>query len=156
MFTLPRFFYDDAADQNAGGDTDTGSTNNQQHQVNTDVNLLNPLFTESQLKDFGFDNAEQFKEHLQRHKENQIPEDVRKRNAEVEKADFLKLSTEEGLMNVDEYSTYESLSKRPDRDLVFEKFAAEFKVSNPEATDELIKTEFIKTGKRQCNCKNSR
>lgn len=139
MFTLPRFFYDNAADQNAGGDTDT---NNQQQQVNTDVNLLNPLFTESQLKDFGFDNVEQFKEHLQRHKENQIPEDVRKRNAEVEKADFLKVSAEEGIMNVDEYSDYERISKRPDQELVYEKFAAEFKADNPEATDELIRTEF--------------
>lgn len=139
MFILPRFFYDDDATDKTGGDTDTG---NQQQQVNTEVNLLKPLFTESQLKDFGFDNAEQFQEHLQRHKENRVPDDVKKKNADMEKAEFLQISTEEGLMNVDEYSAYETISKRTDRDLVFEKFATEYKVDNPEATDAIIQEEF--------------
>lgn len=145
MFFQPKFFYDDNATEGTGGNAEGGTTNTENNSgkpINTTVDVLKPLFSEEEIKGLGFDSIDQMKQHLKETKETRVPEDVKKRNAEVEKADFLKVSTEEGLMNVDEYSAYESVKNKSDRDLVYEKYAADFKEDNPDATDELIKNEF--------------
>jgi hypothetical protein len=142
MFHLPRFFYEDGSNDGSGGNPDGGPATKDQKLVNTNVDVLKPLFSEEEIKGFGFDNVDQLKQHLQKNKENLVPDEVKKKNAEVEKADFLKVSAEEGLMNVDEFTSYEALNKKSDRELVYEKYYTEFKVDNPEATDELIRTEF--------------
>lgn len=145
MYFLPKFFYDDNAHDTGGGAQDGGSetkTDDNNSHVNTNVDVLKPLISEEELKEYGFDSPDQFREHLRQTKENRVPDEVKKKNAEKEKAEFLKVATDEGLMNVDEYTAYESVTKRPDRDLVYEKFAEEYKAENPDATDEVIRADF--------------
>jgi hypothetical protein len=143
MFNLPRFFYEDGSNEGGSG-PDNNADTQQQQPVNTNVNVLNPLFSEQELKEFGFDSADQLKDHLRQTKESRVPDDVKKKAAEVEKADFLKVSAEEGLLNVEEYTAYEAITKKSDSDIVYENFSTQYKEDNPEATDELIRQEFNK------------
>lgn len=138
MNFLHRFFYDDNATEGAGGEPAVDP----KLIVNTTVDLIKPLFSEEEIKNFGFDNVDQMKQHLQQTRENRVPDETKKRNAEIEKAEFIKVATDEGLLNVDEFSAYENLAKKSDRDLVYEQFASQFKEDNPDATDELTRTEF--------------
>lgn len=145
MFFIPKFFYDDNATDGAGGNADNTTTTTDDKKtttVDTTVDVLKPLFSDEEIKGFGFDNLDQMKAHLQQTRESRVPDEQKKKAAELDKADFINVSTKEGLLTVDEFTAYESVTKKSDRDLVYEKFVTDFKEDNPDATDELIRTEF--------------
>ena len=139
MFFKPKFFYETNAENTGGGGT---AENKEDKKVQTTVDVTAPLFTQDELKSFGFDTPDALKEHLRQHKENAVPEADKIKKANIEKANLIKYATEQNIANVDDFSSYESLSKKADADLVYEKFAAEQKEDNPELTDDEIKENF--------------
>lgn len=97
--------------------------------------LPEPIFTLEQIKEFGFDSKEALVSHLQKVKEENKPDAEKQKQANVEKATFLKFAAEENLIN-DDFNKYESLSSKAAKDLVFEKYVADWKEENPEIKDE--------------------
>lgn len=143
-FTPIIFYVDDAGNPSGGGGdgANNNTENKTENKVNTNVDLTKPLFTETELKEFGFDTPDQLKEHLRQRKENNVPDDQKQKKANVDKANFIKYSAEKNLMTVDDLNQYESLQKKNDRDLVFEGYAKEQKELTPELSDAEIKANF--------------
>lgn len=94
------------------------------------------IFTDEELKGFGFDSADALKTFLQKQKESNIPEEEKLEKANIEKANFLKYAAENKLFKVEEYNQAETLKTKSDRELVFEKHLSEYKADHPEITDE--------------------
>jgi len=139
MFFNPKLFREDGAADNGGGNEPDSKNKT---TINTTVDVLKPLFTEEEIKGFGFESVDAMKEHLRQQKENSIPLEEKKKQEDLDKANFIKYSTENGLMNPDEITQFESLKNKADRDLVFESFAKEEKEDDPDLSDDEIKEKF--------------
>jgi hypothetical protein len=74
-------------------------------------------------------------------KESKTQEQIAK-EAEIEKAEFIKFSAENDLMKVDDFARFETAKQRQDRELVFENFSKEWKDENKDATDDEVQEAF--------------
>lgn len=127
MFFSFRKFYNEGASEGAGGTTD----------VNTDKTEVNnaapPQASLPEDVARELEELRTFKQTVEASKADiKTPEQIAK-EAEVDRANFLKFSTENDLLKVDDYSKYESLKSKADRDLVFEDFTTQYKTENPNA-----------------------
>jgi len=132
-----RFLYN--ADGTEGGGkpqtTDAPPAEEQKPEMPESIQI--PL---SELESLGFKSIDELKAHF--NKPAEPTEEEKAIAAQKEKADFLKFSTEEGILNVDDYQAFESIKAKKDRDLVFENFTQEFLEDNPDATDYEIENAF--------------
>ncbi len=142
-----RKFFDDAAGGNSGGSPDATATADAKQTV-TDpnaaappANLPQPVFTIEELKSLGVNSKEDAIAILNKVREDGKPDEEKKRQAAIEKADFLKYAAVRNYAN-DDFNKYESLTAKADRDLIFEKYAAEEKADNPDLTDSELKEAF--------------
>jgi hypothetical protein len=119
MFLTPRFYYTDNAGEGGGG------------AAPPVVAPAAPVIPEDVQKELTELRA--FKEQIASKQPDKTPQQLAK-DAEIEKAEFLKYGAENDLIKVDEYNQYESLKSKADRDLIFEKFSTEVK---EELTEEL-------------------
>lgn len=94
------------------------------------------IISDDELKSYGFDSPEALKTMLQKLKEDSIPDEEKKEKENIEKANFLKFSAENKLLQLDDYNKFESLKSKSDKDLVFEKYTEEYKADHPEIEDE--------------------
>lgn len=103
----------------------------------------NPL--EDVLKEFNLESIDQLKERLKPKVEDkkleESPEEKEKRE-NVYKSNLLNYAVENSLMKPDDFVKLENIKSKADRDLVFEKFAAEQKEDNPDITDAEITENF--------------
>lgn len=127
MFLSQKFIYNEDASEGSGA-ADTPVVNQ-------------PFFSADEAKQFGFDNKETFTEFIRQQKEASKPDAEKQKQAEVEKANFLKYSTENDLLKIDEYNQYESLNGKQDKDLIYDKFVKEFKEDNPDIEGNEIEEE---------------
>lgn len=152
---LIRKFYDDGAGDGANGGGAGGASDNNGasgaegasgagDNGGAQPQAAAPLFSAEELKDMGYETVEAAKEGLRTlHQKSKIvdpTEEEKTKQANIDRADFLKYAAENDLVNED-FNKYESLSTKTDRDLVFEKFAAEFDEDNPDLTDEEFQTQ---------------
>lgn len=131
MVLFPRFFYDDNAGEtgaNAGG----GESSNQ----NTSTEVVIPEDIQRELAEL-----RAYKESIISREPDKTPEQVAK-EAELEKVNFRKYAVEKDLMKDDDFSRFDSITKKAERDLVFEKFSDEQKEDNPDITDDELKEAF--------------
>lgn len=141
-----RKFFEDGAANNAGGDAGAAAVVDTKKQADTIVadppkDLPQPVFTLEELKTLGLDSKEAAIAFINKAKEDNRPEEEKQKKANIEKANFLKYAAERDFLT-DDFKKYESLEAKADRDLVFEKYAAEEKADNPALTDEEIKEAF--------------
>ncbi len=122
MIFHSKFIFDDAAAEGGGGAAGGATTQE--------------FLTADEAKGFGFDSKEQLAEFIRTQREAAKPDTEKQKEEEVKKANFLKYSTDNDLLNVDDYNSYENIKSKQDRDLVFDKFKAEFKEDNPEIDDD--------------------
>lgn len=150
MKLFPKFFFDTQAEGANGGGGD--STEVAEPIINSDtkgegqqtteeqsappVEKVEPFITEEEMKGYGFDSKEAFKEFLTKQKEANIPDADKKAKEDIEEANFLKFSTENKFLNVDEYAQYKNQKTIADIELVRQNKFNEFKEENPEITDE--------------------
>ncbi len=131
MVLFPRFFYDDNAGEtgaNAGG----GESSNQ----NASAEVVIPEDIQRELAEL-----RAYKESIVSREPEKTPEQVAK-EAELEKVNFRKYAVEKDLMKDDDFSRFDTVSKKAERDLVFERFTNEQKEDNPEITEEELKEAF--------------
>lgn len=86
----------------------------------------------SQLKAWGFDSVEQMNEHFEKAKAGEPTEEDKKKQQEIENADFRAYAIKSGHLKEDDFKLYDKLTTTSDRDLVFEDFLTSFKEDNPE------------------------
>jgi hypothetical protein len=128
MLIFPRFFYDNDGGEggsNAGGE---GAS------ANTEV-----AFTDAERQELLELRA--YKESILHKEPEKTPEQVAK-EAELEKVNFRKYAVENDLMKDDDFNSFDTLSKKQERDLVYEKFSQEQLEDNPEITEDEIKEAF--------------
>lgn len=163
-----RFFYDDGAAENNGGsaaaaeNTDTTNVANEANKGtenadnNTDANAgqeNQPQFTAEQIAEYNELKAAKAElEELRKFKaantqDTRTAEEIQ-READIDKANFLKFAADNDLMKLDDYTMFESLKGKQDADLVFEHFLTQFKEDNPEITDN---EELIEAAKDEFN-----
>jgi len=94
-----------------------------------------PIITSDELKNYGFDSPEAFQNFLQKHKEESVSPEEKLQKENIIKANFLKFSAEQKLLNVEDYSQYENLKSKPDQELVFDSFLKDYKEDHPEIED---------------------
>lgn len=144
MSFKPIFFYDDDANKGGGGGDQL--LDDKTDLTNVADKISDPLFTDDELKGFGFDSPETAKtriaELIAKSKEDSKTEEDRKKEEFVEKTNFLKFSAENKLLEEKDYSQYESLKSKEDRDLVFEKYCQEEKEDDSTLTDDELKRNF--------------
>ena len=147
MIYQPKFFYNDGAGDGAGGaDTDTkieegngneGSENNGGENNGAAAAPVEKIeISLEQAKAWGFDSKEQLDEHFQKLKEQNISEEEKRKAAALEDVNFRKFSIENDLLKEDDFMSHQSLSAKADRDLVFDKWVAEFKEDNPDLAED--------------------
>lgn len=130
MFIKSRFFYN-AEGGEGGGTLEGDQTQNQ---------IVIPEEISKELEEL-----RAFRKSIQ-DKPAEPTEEEKKRAEELDKADFIKFSTENNLMKVDEFSKLDMLKAKADRDLVFENYIKDWKEENPDAdpeeADSLAKQDF--------------
>lgn len=151
---LLRKFYDEAAGDggSGGGGGDAAAAQaaadaaaaQSAADAAKNTNTEAPLFTADEIKGMGFDSPEAAKAaFLDLHNKSKIVDPTAeelKKQANIDHANFLKYAAENDLLN-DDFQKYESLKGTPDRDLVFNKFAAEFKEDNQDIPAEQLEAE---------------
>lgn len=126
----------DTADENKGNESLSG-----EHKKQDEPKVSAPLFTNDELKNYGFDSPEALKTFLQKQKEENVSPEEKIQKENIAKANFLKFSAEQKdekgnpLLKIEDYNQYESLKAKPDQELVFENFKKEYKEDHPEITD---------------------
>lgn len=149
-----RLFYEAGTATETGGaaattEVDKGGEQQQQsEQQNTDTSkdapkdLPKQIISDEEIKQYGFDSPEALKTFLEKNRESKIPEEVKKEQENIRKASFLKFAAENKndndgspLLNVEDYTKYETLKATSDRDLVFQKHLEEYKAEHPDITD---------------------
>lgn len=131
MILSPRFFYDDNAGEtggNVGGEAATAT--------NTATDVVIPEDIQKELSEL-----RAFKQSIAEREPEKTPEQIAK-EVELEKVNFRKFAVERELMKDDDFTRFDTISKKQERDLVFERFANEQKEDNPEITDDEIKEAF--------------
>lgn len=132
------------ADGNEGGGTADPPTQVNQPPLDQSTpvaNIPESAFTIEEIKNLGFDSKEAMLAVIQKSKADTRSVEEKDKETQIEKAEFLKFAAENDLVNED-FKRYESLQAKADRDLVFEKYAAEEKKDNPDLTDQEIKENF--------------
>lgn len=155
MIYLPKFFYDDAANEGAGG-TGTatlnegeqeggdqganGGTSNEGGDGTQSAPVQKMEFTLEEAKGFGFDTKEQMIEHFNKIKEQNKSEEEKQKQKALDDINFRKFSVENDILKEEDFTSHQLLTARADRDLVFDKYLTEFKEDNPElaADPELV------------------
>ena len=132
MRILPKLFYDASPDGSGAGGTEPAAV---AAPEGSSGQVQRPLFSDEELKDYGFDSQEALKNFLQKQKEENISPEEKAKQENIAKANFLKFSSDQNLLNIEEYSKYENLKAKPDQDVLYENHLAEFKVDHPEITD---------------------
>jgi len=132
-----RFIYNDNAGEGAGSET---IENEAAAPIVADPAPEAIQIPLSELEALGFKSIDDLKAHF--NKPAEPTEEEKNRQAQIEKADFLKFGTEQNLITVDDYQQYESLKAKADKDLVFDNFAAEFREENPDAEDYEVEQAF--------------
>jgi hypothetical protein len=130
---IPRFFFEDGA-EGAGGAGGAEPNAGAAAASAAPVDVPESIITAEELKNYGIDR-DQLRTILQSHKENAIPAEQKEKEAQVNKATFIKYAAEKGLMKVEDFNSYESLKNKSDRDLRFESYLKEWREDNPEVTD---------------------
>lgn len=141
MFILPKFiFNDDASDAGSGSPAPAIEAPAKVESPNS--TQPTPAFSTEELKEFGFDSPEALKAFITEQKTKNIPDAEKQKQEQLDKANLVKYAVENEKMKVEDFTTYENLKAKADRDLVYERFAAELKEDDPELSDEDIKEEF--------------
>lgn len=150
------FFYDDGANEGAGGaasvDTNTGGEQNQEQQQAPTELPADILAQLEELKELRVWKSANTKE------PEKSAEEIAKEN-ELEKVNLKKFAVENNIAVDDDFVKYETLQQKKDADLVFENFLSDFKEENEDITDEkelreAAEEEFNKTYK--LNSENSK
>lgn len=128
MILFPRFFYDDNA-----GETGTGAGGG---ETATPTEVAIPEDIQKELAEL-----RAYKESILSREPEKTPEQIAK-EVELEKVNFRKYAVEKDLMKDDDFSRFDTVTKKAERDLVFEKFSAEQKEDNPEITEDELKEAF--------------
>lgn len=142
MFFTPIKFYD--ADQNdgTGGGSDAAAAA-QGNDGKVDI-VPAPIFTPEELTQYGFKTVDEAKAAAvaawTKQKESSVTEEEKQRLANIENAEMLKFAAEENLID-DNFKNYDSLKGKTDRDLVYNKFATEFKEDNPDIPADKLEEE---------------
>lgn len=142
-----KLFYNDGTEAGTGGGAQVADVVDTPVASSTATpSTPNPVipenaFTIEEMKQFGFDSREKMIEALNGLKQNQKSEEEKRKEANIEKARFLQFAAENDLIN-DDFNKYESLQLKTERDLVFERFAAEEKADNPDITEAELKEAF--------------
>lgn len=144
MYFSPKRFYDnEAGTENSGGGepvaASTAAPSNEGENKGGQQNAAEPIkqiLSDEDLKNYGFDSPEALKTFLQKQKEENISPEEKLQKENITKANFLKFAAEQKLLNVEDYSQYESIKSKPDQEIVFENFVKEYKEDHPEITDE--------------------
>jgi len=128
------FFYDDGANEGAGGAASEGanavSEQNQEQQQQATHEL--PADVVAQLKEL--EELRVWKAANTKEPEKSA-EEIAKEN-ELEKVNLKKFAVENNIAVDDDFVKYETLQQRKDADLVFENFLSDFKEENENITDE--------------------
>lgn len=138
----PKRFLDSASDGNNGGGIAEGAavaeSVNTPEVVKEDQAKDIPanVISDDDLKSFGFDSKESLAKFIKEKQQESISPEDKKAQEDLEKANFIKYSTEKKILNVDEYNQYETIKARADKDLVFESYLSDYKEEHPEITDE--------------------
>jgi len=144
MFSIPKIYYNAETGNEGGGndttETDTTIVDNKDTQqaapTEDKKEIPQQIISDEEMKSFGFNSKEELINFFAKQKEENISPEEKLEKENIAKANFLKFSAENKLLNVDDYSQYETLKSKSDADLVFEKHLAEFKTDHPEITDE--------------------
>jgi len=131
MILFPRFIYDGDA-----GETGSNAGGGESSTQNTSTEVVIPEDIQRELAEL-----RAYKESIVSKEPEKTPEQVAK-EAELEKVNFRKYAVEKDLMKDDDFSRFDTISKKAERDLVFERFANEQKEDNPEITDDELKDAF--------------
>ncbi len=138
MILPVRFFYDDNANEGAGGSTDNaaaadasqeGQEGKNNNAAVADAPPPIPEDIAKELEELRAFRAANTKEPLK------SAEELAKEK-EQDKADFIKHAIDNDFCNVDDITKYESVKVQNDADLVFPEFFQEFKEDNPDIVDE--------------------
>ena len=116
MVLFPRFIYDDNAGESGAGASDATIQNQ-----STDVVI--PEDIQKELAEL-----RAFKQAIAEKEPEKTPEQVAK-EAEIEKANFRKYAIEKDLLKDDDFSKFDTVSKKAEHDLVFEKFSKKYQVT---------------------------
>lgn len=141
MNFFPKRFLDTTSDDNGGGGTSeetvVAELGNEQEVVTGEQPKEVPanVISDDDLKSFGFDSKESLAKFIKEKKQESISPEDKKAQEDLEKANFIKYSTEKKILNVDEYNQYETIKARADKDLVFESYLNDYKEEHPEITD---------------------
>lgn len=155
LFLNNRFFYEGEAGTEGGGanaDAVIADAEPKLEVVADAPKIEAPVITLEQMKQWGFDSPEQLQKHFDEVKKNNITEEEKIKQAQLDDAEFRKYAIANDLMKAEDFKTYETLAQKQAADLVFEKHLKEFKEDNPEITDEkeladLAKADFNSTYK---------
>lgn len=131
MLLLPRFFYDDAANEGTGGKADDNqqqqsAENNQQQQAPPEL----PDDIKAQLKEL--EELRAYKAANPQQAAAKTKEEIEKEE-QLEKVNFRKFAVENDLAKDDDFVKYETLQQEKDSDLVFKDFLTQYKTDNPDA-----------------------
>src|SRR6185312_15027699 len=138
MSFLPKLFFEDGAEgTGTGGGNDEIIVDNagENKGGEQNQNIEKPIFTNDELKNYGFDSPEALKTFLQKQREENISPEEKLQKENIAKANLLKFGTDQKILTVDDYNKYENVKAKPDRDLVYENFLQEYKEDHPEITD---------------------
>lgn len=127
MFLFSHFFYDNDGGENGSNTGGDGGSN---------AEVVIPEDIQKELSEL-----RSFRQSILEKEPTKTPEQIAK-EAEIEKVNFRKYSVENDLMKDEDFNTFDSLSKKQTRDLVFEKFSKEQLEDNPEITEDEIKEAF--------------
>lgn len=124
---LLKFYYN--AEDDGGGVADVQDL--QQPQQNTEIST-------ERLKDWGFESQEQLNEFFEKRKLEQIPEEEKKKQEELDELEFKKFAVEGGYAKTEDFDGFSKLSQKDKKELAFENFVKEFREDNQDIEDEDI------------------
>jgi hypothetical protein len=133
MFCTSRFYYS-PEDLGAGGNPSDGGETSTVTKPAAAVELPADIKTE-------LEQLRAFKQAATTREPEKTPDQIQREN-ELERVNFRKFAVEEKLMKDEDFSGYESVTKKADADLVYDKFAAEQKEDDPTLTPEQIRENF--------------
>lgn len=152
---IPKLIYNDGAAEAAAGGSSATTANESNTNNSTDngnapdtapKEIPQQIFSEQEIKDFGFDSAEALKNYLRQQKENNKPDEEKQKEAALDKAHLIKYATENDLMKPDDFTKLESLQAVADRDLVYKNWLETWKEENadvnPDDIESLSKQDF--------------
>lgn len=126
MILFPRFIYEDGTDAEGAGGNGDGDNKGGEGGAAAPAGIT---MSEADVKELA--DLRAFRASIAEKEPDKTPEEIAKL-ADKEKGEFIKYSSDEGLMKVDEFHAYENLKVKADRDLVFENWLTNWKEENPD------------------------